>query len=68
MKFYVIKTTRKGIEYKRYKCIEGWSKTPDECWQFSKQGAEKIAERLNREYKYEQQSYPKRIHFSIKEV
>lgn len=68
MKYLVIKTTKHGIEYKRYKCIEGWSKHPDGCWQFSKAGAEKIAKRLNKEYDYEGQSYPKRVHFNILEV
>lgn len=68
MKYYVIKTTKKGVEYKKYKCIEGWSKTPEGCWQFSKPGAKKIADRLNMLYGYEKQSYPKRIHFNILEI
>ena len=47
MKYFVIKTTKNGIEYKRYKCIDGWTKDKLQCWQFSKQGAEQIAQRLN---------------------
>ena len=43
MKFYVIKTTKNGIEYKKYKCIDGWTKEKTASWQFSKQGAERIA-------------------------
>ena len=40
------------IKYKKYKCIDGWSKNCKECWQFSKQGAKKIINRLKeREYK-----------------
>jgi len=38
------------VEYKRYKCIDGFSKDKTICWQFSKRGAEKIIERLKREY------------------
>lgn len=67
-KYYVIKTTKRGIEYKKYKCIEGWSKTSDGCWRFSKAGADKIVKRLNKAYDYEGQSYPKRIHFSAIEI
>ena len=68
MKYYVIKTTRNGIEYKRYKCIDGWSKEPTGCWQFSKQGAESIAKRLNEQFGFDNQAYPKKVHFNIKEV
>lgn len=50
MKYYVICTTADGILFKQYKCIEGWTKDSAICWQFSKQGAEKIAERLNEKY------------------
>lgn len=46
-KYYVIKTTKNGIKYKRYKCIEGWSTDKSECWKFSKGGAEQIAKSLN---------------------
>lgn len=46
-KYYVIKTTKNGIEYKKAKCLDIWSKDKSECWQFSKRGAEQIAERLN---------------------
>ena len=68
MKYYVIKTTKRGVEYKKYKCIDGWSKTPEGCWQFSKAGAEKIVTRLNKIYDYEKQPYPKRIHFNLLEA
>lgn len=68
MKYYVIKTTKGWIEYKKYKCIDGWSKDKQECWQFSKVGAEKIAKRLNEQCGYEKQSYPKSIHFNILKV
>lgn len=46
-KYYVICTTAKGIKYKKYKCIEGWSNSKNDCWQFTKQGAETIAKRYN---------------------
>lgn len=46
-KYYLIRTTRHGIEYRRTKCLDYWSTNKAECWQFSKQGAEKIAKRLN---------------------
>lgn len=47
-KYFVTRTTIGGVQYKRYKTTDGWSKTPDGCWQFSKQGAEKIAAQLNK--------------------
>lgn len=59
MKYYVIKTTKEGVQYKKYKCIDGWSKNKAECWQFSKVGAEKIAQRLN-----ERESIPYKVHFN----
>lgn len=65
MKYYVIKTTRTGVQFKKYKCIEGWSNTKADCWKFSKQGAQKIADGLNAYYKYEEQAYPKTVHFNI---
>lgn len=45
-KFYIKSVHGKSVEYKRYKCIDGWSRDKSCCWQFSKQGAEKIIERL----------------------
>ena len=47
MKYFVIKTTKDGIEYKRYKCIDGWTKNKEICWKFSRQGAKQIADRRN---------------------
>lgn len=51
-KVYIVKhNTQLGTtEYKRYKCIDGFSKNKSECWKFSKAGAAKIIERLKREY------------------
>ena len=68
MKYLVIKTTKDGIQYKRYKCIDGWSNTKVGCWQFSEAGAKKIADRLNKQCGYDQQSYPKKVHFNIMPV
>ncbi len=68
MKYFVTKTTAGKLEYKKYKCIDGWSTDPKECWQFSKSGAQKIADRLNEHYEFEQQTYPKKIHFNTMEV
>lgn len=52
MKYYIRKTNKQTgrVEYKRYKCIDGFTTNKDLCWQFSKQGAEKIIERLKVEY------------------
>ena len=53
MKRYYIKKINHisgTIEFKRYKCIEGFSKNKEECWQFTKQGAVKVIEGLKREY------------------
>lgn len=60
MKYFVIRTTRSGIEYKRYKCSEGWTRNKSICWQFSKQGAQKIADRLNENY-----AIPNKEHYNI---
>lgn len=64
MKFYVIKTTKNGIEYKKYKCINGWAKEKTTCWQFSKQGAERIAKRLNDAVK----GHEHEIHYNVLEA
>ena len=52
-KFYIRKTNlRTGkVEYKQYKCSDGFNQNRVICWQFSKQGAEKIIERLKNEYR-----------------
>lgn len=58
-KYYIVKISPlypvKSIwhkQYKRYKCIDGFSPNKDICWKFTKQGATKIIERLKREYPY----------------
>ena len=53
MKYYIKKINKQfgTVEYKRYKCSDGFSRNKDLCWQFSKQGAEKIIERLKNEYR-----------------
>ncbi len=68
MKYFVTKTTTGKLEYKKYKCIDGWSTDPKECWQFSKAGAQNIANRLNEQHEYGSQSYPKKIHFNTMEA
>ena len=52
MKYYIKKTNKQTgrVEYKRYKCSDGFDKNKEVCWQFTKQGASKIIERLKREY------------------
>ena len=47
MKYYVIRTNKKGITFKKYKCIDGFSTNKDDCWKYSEQGAKRIADRLN---------------------
>lgn len=60
MKWYVIKTTKDGVLFKRYKCIDGWTKDKEKCWKFSKQGAKQIADRLNEKYEI-----PYKVHYNI---
>lgn len=60
MKYFVIKTTKEGIEYKKYKCIDGWTKNKEICWKFSRQGAKQIADRLNEKYEI-----PYKVHYNI---
>lgn len=52
MKYYIKKINKQfnTVQYKRYKCIDGFSSNRDICWKFSKQGALKIIEDLKREY------------------
>lgn len=50
MKYYIVKETKHGKEYKRYKCIDGFSKNKELCWKFSKQGALGIIGRLEKQY------------------
>ena len=48
---YLIFREKNGKKmYKMYKCIEGWSKNPSDCWGFSKQGANKIIKKLGEGY------------------
>lgn len=52
MKYYIRKTNKQTgrVEYKRYKCIDGFNSNKEICWQFTKHGASKIIERLKHEY------------------
>lgn len=53
MKYYIVKVNHQlgTVQYKRYKCSDGFCDNKALCWQFSKAGAEKIIERLKREYR-----------------
>lgn len=53
MKYYIKKINHQlgTVEYKRYKCSDGFTNNKAICWQFSKQGALKIIERLKDEYR-----------------
>lgn len=64
-KYYVIKTTKFGVEYKRTKCLDYWSKNPQGCWQYSEQGAKAIAKRLNAALSEQQKL---KVHFNVLEV
>ena len=65
MKYYIKKVNRQfeTVEYKRYKCVDGFSGNKQVCWKFSKQSALKIIERLKDEYK--RNGY---IYFDLEEV
>ena len=65
-KYYVIRTTKNGIEYKKNKCLDTWSKNKNECWQFSKQGAEQITKRLN--VKIKEPFWKAGVHYNTLEV
>lgn len=49
MESYILK--EKEIKYKKNKCVDGWTTSPEKCWKFSKNGALKIIEDLKREYR-----------------
>ena len=68
MKYYVVKTENFGSprkEYKRTKCLDYYSRDKSVCWQFSKQGAQKIADRSNAALA---PYWRDKIHFSIEPV
>ena len=46
-KYYVIRTTVDGVRYKKSKTLDSWTSIKEEAWQYSKNGAKLIAERLN---------------------
>ena len=48
MTYYIKMTDKRDnfVLYKRYKCIEGWTKDKSICWKFSKQGAKGIIKTL----------------------
>lgn len=52
-KVYIVMYNRQlgTTQYKRYKCIDGFSRNKNECWQFSRAGAKKIIENLKWEYR-----------------
>lgn len=52
-KYYIRKANKRtgSIEYKRYKCSDGFNPNKNLCWQFSKHGALRIIERLKNEYR-----------------
>ena len=51
-KYYIKKTNIKTgvVYYKKNKTVDGWITDKKECWQFSKQGAQRIIERLSNPY------------------
>ena len=67
MKYYVIRTTKSGIMYKRAKTLDKWSRYPECCWQYSKEGAQRIADRYNAQVNpFGKPWHEVGIHFSIK--
>ena len=70
MKYYIKmfnKQTGK-TKYKRYKCIDGFTENKDLCWQFSKQGAQKIIERLTDKDRSEYRRNLHNLEFSLEEA
>ena len=53
MKYYIKLTNKQfgTVQYKQYKCSDGFNKNKSLCWKFTKQGALKIIERLKYEYR-----------------
>ena len=49
MKYYIVRENKEKNrkEYYKNKCVEDWTTKKEICWQFSKQGAKAIANRLN---------------------
>lgn len=58
MKYYIWKfRPDDGFWFKRTKCNDYWSRKPDGCWQYTKEGAKKIVARYE-----ERKTYRKRIY------
>lgn len=53
MKFYIKKINHQfdTVEYKQYKCCDGFNQNKNTCWKFTKQAALKIIQRLKYEYR-----------------
>lgn len=46
-KYFICRTTKHGVMWKKAKCLDTWSKDRASCWQFSKNGAKQIVDRYN---------------------
>lgn len=71
MKYFIIRTTPKGIHYRMYKCLSDyWTKDFTQCWQFSEQGAKKICDRENQRVKEACEQYGNKptTHYNYVEV
>ena len=65
-KYYVTRTDRNGEKvYKKAKTLDIWSKNPDVCWKYSKQGAKQIVERLT---EYDKKLYHEHFIYDFEEV
>lgn len=53
MKYYIVMHNKQlnRTLYKKNKCVDGWTPVKDYCWRFSKQGAKRIIEGLQHEYR-----------------
>ena len=70
-KYLIVRTIGEEVTYMRYKTIDGWSRNPEECWKFSKQGAKKIVDGLNagaEKSKFYKAMPHKKPFYSMKEV
>lgn len=65
MKYLVIKTTKDGVLFKKNKCVDGWTRDASMCWQFSKRGAQAIADRKNASLN---PYWRDKVHYNIIEV
>lgn len=70
MKYYIVMVNKQFNmkEYKKYKCVDGWTRNKEVCWKFSKQGATNIIKRLTDNVRSEYRRNLHNLEFFLEEA